>query len=126
MPASPEVNERELRELLLGSGEGRLPHGGAVFLYTPLCGTCAVASRMLDVVRAMVPELPLVYANVNAMPELAREWRIESVPCVLIWSGGHIVRREYAMKSVEHLLAVLAPLRQETPAGPEATHHLEE
>src|SRR5690349_21730849 len=55
----------------------------ALFVHTPLCGTCGAARRMLEVAAALVPELPLTGANLNAMPELAQQFRIESVPCLL-------------------------------------------
>ncbi|RIE04780.1 thioredoxin domain-containing protein [Cohnella faecalis] len=42
----------------------------AVFIHTPLCGTCKLARKMLDVVREVLPEAPLVAANLNAMPSL--------------------------------------------------------
>lgn len=99
-----ERSESELR--------GRLNADGAfaVFLYTPLCGTCKVGSRMLDVVGTMRPDFAVLQANVNAMPKLIQEWRVESVPCLIHLDGGAVVRKLYAFESVENVYRFLQPL----------------
>ncbi|MEF3301607.1 thioredoxin family protein [Paenibacillus sp. GYB003] len=79
----------------------------AVFLYTPLCGTCKVAERMLDVAAAMRPRHAPLRANLNAMPRLAARWRIESVPCLVHVRGGAISRKLYAFASVENVVRFL-------------------
>ncbi|PYI55868.1 thioredoxin family protein [Paenibacillus flagellatus] len=79
----------------------------AVFLYTPLCGTCKVAARMLEVVRAAKPEWTVESANVNVLPKLAMHWRVESVPCLLHVRGGRVERKLYAFESVGNVYAFL-------------------
>ncbi|MCR8842812.1 thioredoxin family protein [Paenibacillus sp. SC116] len=56
-----------------------------LYMYSPLCGTCHVASRMLDVVEHLLPELRFERLNVNEAPDLAQEYQVESVPCLIIW-----------------------------------------
>ena len=74
------------------------------YLYTPMCGTCAVASRMMDVIAAMKPELPIGKADLNYIEDLAVDYMIESVPCLLIQKDGEIAEKIYAFHSVPHLL----------------------
>ena len=74
------------------------------YLYTPMCGTCAVASRMMDVIAAMKPELPIGKADLNYIEDLAVDYTIESVPCLLIQKDGEIAEKIYAFHSVPHLL----------------------
>ncbi|WP_317965632.1 thioredoxin family protein [Sporosarcina oncorhynchi] len=74
------------------------------YLYTPMCGTCAVASRMMDVIAAMKPELPIGKADLNYIEDLAVDYTIESVPCLLIQKDGEITEKIYAFHSVPHLL----------------------
>ena len=74
------------------------------YLYTPLCGTCAVASKMMDVVAAMKPELSIGKADLNYVEQLAVDYEIESVPCLLIQKDGEVVHKIYAFHSVPHLL----------------------
>ncbi|OBA05894.1 thiol reductase thioredoxin [Paenibacillus polymyxa] len=78
----------------------------ALFVYTPMCGTCAAARRMLEVVEHLLPEGTVVQSNINYIPELVQEYRISSVPALLIYNGENknpeII---YKMESVEHLLS---------------------
>ncbi|NGQ96245.1 thioredoxin family protein [Brevibacillus sp. SYP-B805] len=84
----------------------------ALLLYTPFCGTCKWAARMLAVVEAMLPQLSLVSINLNRAPVLAERWRITSVPCLLLFREGRPAERRYAMHSVEHLYRFLKALTQ--------------
>lgn len=77
---------------------------GALYLYAPLCGTCAVASKMMEVIAVMKPELPLGKADLNYMEDLAIQYEIESVPCLLIQKDGKLQQKIYAFHSVPHLL----------------------
>jgi len=77
--------------------------GCAVFLYTPMCGTCLAARKMLEVLMAMDDDLPLYSCNVNTAARLAETWRIESVPCIVVLRDGVIVEKIYAVRSVPAL-----------------------
>lgn len=79
----------------------------AFYLYTPMCGTCAVASKMMDVVEQLLPNLPLGKANLNYMEQLAYDIEIESVPCLVISQRGEIVDKIYAFQSVPFLYEIL-------------------
>ncbi|MFF5995943.1 thioredoxin family protein [Lysinibacillus sp. KU-BSD001] len=79
----------------------------AFYLYTPMCGTCAVASKMLNVVEELLPTLPLGKANLNYMEDLAYDYEIESVPCLVIVKNGKIVQKVYAFQSVLNLYEML-------------------
>jgi len=74
-----------------------------LFLYTPLCGTCKKAERMLEVLQVMRPHLPVYKVNINLLPELAQSWKVTSIPCVAVISRGKVIDRLYAMRSVDHL-----------------------
>lgn len=75
----------------------------ALYVYTPMCGTCQVAGKMLDVVEAMKIDLPLERVNVNYYEDLAREFAIESVPCLLLLSERKLKKKIYAFQSVPYL-----------------------
>ena len=93
-----EINEQQALALMT------FEHAGcAVFLYTPLCGTCMAARKMLDVLYAMDNQLPLYTCNMNLAPELAKAWMIESIPCIVVLKQGRMVEKIYAMGSVPAL-----------------------
>ncbi|WEK55825.1 MAG: thioredoxin family protein [Candidatus Cohnella colombiensis] len=79
----------------------------AVFVHTPLCGTCAVAKRMLTVVEQMQVEIPIFTANLNVMPSMAQHFQIESVPCLLMKRRDGSWSKLYRFSSVPDIIAYL-------------------
>lgn len=103
-----ELSRQQMNQQL---SEGKQPF--AVYLYTPLCGTCKIARQMLDIVTVMEPSLPIYQMNINYIPDLSMEWKIRSVPCLIIVQNGQVKAPLYRMESVDHLLVYLrAHLRQ--------------
>lgn len=80
---------------------------GAIYFYTPMCGTCQLAGRMLNVVKELLPNFPIGKADLNYMPELAETLEIESVPCLIIFENGDITQKIYAFQSVPFLYDAL-------------------
>jgi thioredoxin-like negative regulator of GroEL len=78
-----------------------------VFFFTPLCGTCMVGERMLEIAEATGVKTPLYKININYAPKLRDQWQIASVPCLVVLEGGSPVRKEYAMQSAQHLYSLL-------------------
>jgi hypothetical protein len=76
----------------------------ALFIHTPLCGTCKAVRRMLDVASDLVPELPIHTANLNAIPELAQQYRIESVPCLIFKRKDGTWNKQYRFPSVTEVV----------------------
>ena len=79
----------------------------AFYLYTPMCGTCAVASKMLAVTEQLLPDVAFGKGNINFMEEVARHYEVESVPCLLIAKNGEYVQKIYAFQSVTNLYEIL-------------------
>ncbi|GAA0359066.1 methyltransferase domain-containing protein [Bacillus horti] len=80
-----------------------------VYIYTPLCGTCKVTTKMLEIVEAALPELKLYSCNLNAVTEVAERWKIESVPCLAFIQGAQVQKKIYAFKSVDEVYEMLKP-----------------
>ena len=74
------------------------------YLYTPICGTCAIASKMMDVVSVMKPNVSMGKADLNYVRDIAVDYKIESVPCLLITIDGVLEEKIYAFKSVPDIL----------------------
>jgi thioredoxin 1 len=81
-----------------------MPAPFVVFVHTPLCGTCLAARRMLTVAKEIVPEVPILSANVNMMPDIAQKFQIESVPCLLIKHKDGSWNKHYRFPSVTELV----------------------
>jgi thioredoxin-like negative regulator of GroEL len=80
-----------------------------VFVYTPLCGTCKVAERMVRVVESAFDTLPIFSLNINHSPAFAQKWKIKSVPCLLMFQKGLGVERVYAFQSIGYVHDIVKP-----------------
>ncbi|WP_077619264.1 thioredoxin family protein [Bacillus sinesaloumensis] len=96
-----EWNEKEIDSQLISLDEFWL------YLYTPMCGTCQVASKMITVVDELLPDVTIGKSDLNYLPQKAIDWQIESVPCLMHVKKGHVVKKYYAFHSVPYLLNLL-------------------
>ncbi|WP_020620032.1 thioredoxin family protein [Paenibacillus daejeonensis] len=97
-----EIKEAEWLKLKrIGGGRD------AIMFYSPFCGTCKVALRMLEIVDAAGVPTPLYKININYAGKLREAWQITSVPCLVLVENGEPVHMTYAMRSVDHLFALL-------------------
>jgi thioredoxin 1 len=76
---------------------------GLIYLYTPLCGTCQTASKILSVIEELLQGIHITQTNLNYAPNLAQTLSIESVPCLLVIKNGQISEKIYAFHSVPYL-----------------------
>jgi len=100
--------ELSQKELLARTAEGG--DSFVVFLYTPLCGTCKLAERMLDIIMTLEPALPLFKSNINFLPQVSQSWRISSVPCIVIVGADQQKQMIYQMQGVDDLYQQLLPI----------------
>lgn len=97
-----EITEQQLRLRL-----ETMQAAEAVLFYTPLCGTCKLAERMLEVVQATSAALPLFKLNINFAPSLRRDWQIASVPCLVVLRQQGMYSKSYALHSVDYIYDLL-------------------
>ncbi|OZM55990.1 hypothetical protein CIB95_14180 [Lottiidibacillus patelloidae] len=79
----------------------------AIFFHTPLCGTCKVGRRMLEIVEMTLPNMKIASCNINTASEIASAYNIESVPCLIVFSEGTVKEKVYAFQSVDYLYSLL-------------------
>ncbi|MDQ0177755.1 thioredoxin family protein [Bacillus chungangensis] len=80
----------------------------AIYVYTPLCGTCQLASQMITLTEKLLPDLQIGQCNLNYVPEMATKFAIESVPCLLVLKSGKLLNKIYAFHSVTYLYEILS------------------
>ncbi|MCQ6563170.1 thioredoxin family protein [Paenibacillus mendelii] len=100
-----EIDEAELKAIVSKANGHE-----AVLFYTPLCGTCKIAERMLGIVEATSASIPMYKVNINYTPEVRDAWKIASVPCLVVLKDGQPLRKEYAMQSVDYLYEIMKGL----------------
>ena len=76
----------------------------AIYMYTPLCGTCQLAGKMLDIANEVIPNLKLEKTNLNYAKELAEKYQVESVPCLILIKDDQVIDKIYAFHSVPFLV----------------------
>ncbi|MEH7237098.1 thioredoxin family protein [Bacillus sp. JJ1562] len=79
-----------------------------LYLYTPMCGTCQVASKMITVVDELLPNVTIGKSDLNYLTQKAMEWQIESVPCLMHLKDGEVTKKYYAFHSVPYLLEIIS------------------
>lgn len=74
-----------------------------VFFHTPLCGTCKLARRMLDVVEATRPGMTMFTCDANFAGGIIQTWEIRSVPALAYVDHGRLIRVQFAFPGVSEL-----------------------
>lgn len=79
-----------------------------VDFWAPWCGPCQALSPVIEEIADGAEGFKVGKVNVDEEPELARQYRIMSIPTLMIFRGGEASRREVGGKSREEILAMLA------------------
>ncbi|MBP3950648.1 thioredoxin family protein [Bacillus suaedae] len=80
-----------------------------IFIYTPLCGTCKLAEKMIRIVEEMLPTLPIYSLNVNHAAGFAQTWKVKSVPALYVFQKGFGTKQIYAFHSIMNVHQLLKP-----------------
>ncbi|WAH36692.1 thioredoxin family protein [Alicyclobacillus dauci] len=75
----------------------------AVFFYTPLCGTCKLARRMLEIVDETLPELVIYSVDANFASSVLQQWQVKSVPALAYIVDGELESLQFAFGGVDEL-----------------------
>ncbi|MBM4760760.1 thioredoxin family protein [Bacillus sp. B15-48] len=76
---------------------------GVLYFFTPLCGTCQMAAKMVEIVTQLYPELEFGKADLNYMPEIAKHFAVKSVPGLFLFHNGIVEEKIFAFHSVPYL-----------------------
>lgn len=73
-----------------------------IFGYTPFCGTCKLAEKMLDIAASSL-NLPIKKLDLNYYENLSQYYEITSVPVILFVSNEEVKTISYQFESVTTL-----------------------
>ena len=68
------------------------------------CGPCRALAPTIDEIAQEHGEIEVGKVNVDEEQELARQYRIMSIPTLLVFRNGEMVRREVGGRSKEEIL----------------------
>ncbi|MFC5714284.1 thioredoxin family protein [Thalassorhabdus alkalitolerans] len=98
-----EVSEKQLHAVL------QRDQAVMIYFYTPWCGTCKIAEKMILAAEELSAAPSAYKGNVNLMPEIVQQLKIQSVPCVKIFKEGDCKETIYAFGSIESFINNLKP-----------------
>ena len=71
------------------------------------CGPCQMVGPIVEELGEEVTDAKICKVDVDANPDLAREYRVMSIPTFLVFKEGQMVKRDMGAKPKEELLALL-------------------
>lgn len=78
-----------------------------VDFWAPWCGPCMALAPTIDEIAGEQSAVKVGKVNVDDEPELARQYRIMSIPTLMVFKNGEPVRREVGGKSKEEILGMM-------------------
>ncbi len=71
------------------------------------CGPCRMLGPIVEQLSNEHPEVKFAAVNIDDNPELAEEFMINSIPCLIVFKDGDEVRRSIGFKPKDALLQLL-------------------
>lgn len=71
------------------------------------CGPCQALAPTIDEIAQEQTAVKVGKVNVDNEPELARQYRVMSIPTLMVFKGGELVHREVGGKSKEEILEMI-------------------
>ena len=71
------------------------------------CGPCQALAPTIDEIADERTDIKVGKVNVDEQPELARQFRVMSIPTLMVFKNGDMVRREVGGRSKEDVLALM-------------------
>ncbi|MBR5126431.1 MAG: thioredoxin [Oscillospiraceae bacterium] len=75
--------------------------------WAPWCGPCRAVSPVLDEIARERPDVKVCKVNVDEEMELARQYRILSIPTLIVMRDGQAESKMVGAKNKDQLLSVL-------------------
>jgi thioredoxin 1 len=78
-----------------------------VDFYADWCGPCRALGPVLEELAEETPDAKIVKVNVDQSPQLAGQYRVSSIPNLLVFKDGKIVGQQAGLASKQQLKAML-------------------
>ena len=75
--------------------------------WAPWCGPCKMVSPILDEIAAERPDVKVCKVNVDEEMDLARQYRVMSIPTLMVIQDGQVERKMTGTRAKEQILAIL-------------------
>ena len=71
------------------------------------CGPCRMVSPTIDQIARERPDIKVAKINVDEQPELAQQFRVYSIPTLMVLENGRILHASVGAKPKHEILAML-------------------
>jgi len=75
--------------------------------WAPWCGPCRMVSPILDEIAAERPDIKVCKVNVEEEMELAKQYRVMSIPTLIVMNGGDVESKMIGAKPKAQILSAL-------------------
>ena len=96
------INKDNFQEVVMNSDQKVL-----LDFWAPWCGPCRMVSPVVDEVAEERTDIKVGKVNVDEEMELAKKYRVMSIPTLVVIENGVVVKRAVGAKSKEELLEML-------------------
>ena len=97
-----EITSADFEEVVLKAGKPVLVDFNATW-----CGPCRMLKPTLDEVAAERPDVDVVGVDVDENMDLAEEYEVFSIPCLVLFKGGREVDRSVGLVPKDAVLRML-------------------
>ncbi len=71
------------------------------------CGPCQMVGPIIEEIASETANAKICKVDVDEQPELARQYRVMSIPTLMVFKDGQAVKREVGAKSKSEILDML-------------------
>ena len=75
--------------------------------WAPWCGPCRMVSPVLEEIAAEYPNIKVAKVNVDEEMELAIQFRVASIPMLVVMKNGHMVSQSVGARPKHQILSML-------------------
>lgn len=97
-----ELNKENFTDEVLNSDKPVL-----VDFWASWCGPCKMLAPIVDEVAEETDKVKVGKVNVDEEPELARQFRVMSIPTLVLIKGGKVVKSSVGVKPKDDILAMI-------------------
>ena len=96
------INQSNFNEEVLNSNKPVL-----VDFWAPWCGPCRMVVPIVEEIAEERPDIKVGKVNVDEQPELAKQFRVMSIPTLVVFKDGKVVNQAVGALSKEEIEELL-------------------